>query len=841
MERVVFMRKLFITLLASSLLFCLSSCGEKHSLGWYEYSEKNSISSITSTVDIVENTKNSPSDNQVLSEIESMGETYQNPIMDHTFEHAGQFGDPYVLRWNGMYYLYPSPNGDYGVQCWVSENLVDWTFTGFCTVDDIFKGAWAPEVEYYNGKFYMTTTGYAGEGDYILVSDSPTGPFTIAAKDLETNFDSNIFVDDDGSWYLFYPNGDDIWVVDMTSPTTPLKSTYTMLKVTVAEDAWTEGPMVIKYKDTYFLTFCGGEVENPGYQIHYATSDGDLRKFTRGENYPILINTDLSTYPGLGHSSMVTGPNLDSLYKVYHSMPWRSQPRTLMIDPLYINGNYMQALGPTLTAQQAPEMPDIYSRFDSEESLEGWVTVNAEIIDSKLSLSEGGLVLSEKGVEGDFTAEYNFLSIEDVYANDVAFIPALGKAGMIFDYTDENNYGAAYINTVNSVLEIVFTVDGNATVYKEILRASFEDYVDYSVLQKFTIKKEGNVYRFLFNDKTLCDYESTLSGGAIGVSCLSGSATVGFVGAEGNVWHSSYKELYKPVEGEFGALLCVENGLNTVEYDKKEYLSVKSGETYNYYINAEADGNYDIALKYRSEESFSFDLYLNGVLVYQGEAFAAESNRTEVIRGLNLSQGYGVFTLKVTGGSADIFNYKFITSTNVTESIRFDLSTPLYSEREWGVDNGSFTASSVGKFLYGNREWDNYSVKAVFEPSGDSLTAHMLLRVTNESLSPKHTINQCRKYYIGYYVEVVNKGSYEYVALFKQNYGETELVRCDIAIPDGTSVEITAEVIDELIRVYLNGELVLEYSDPEPYLKGAVGFSNILSARVSELTVEPIE
>ena len=144
------------------------------------------------------------------------------------------------------------------------------------------------------------------------------------------------------------------------------------------------------------------------------------------------------------------------------------------------------------------------------------------------------------------------------------------------------------------------------------------------------------------------------------------------------------------------------------------------------------------------------------------------------------------------------------------------------------------------KFLYGNREWTNYSVSATFESKGDYMDAHMLFRVTNESLSPKHSTTECRHYYIGYYVALMNNNGESYVALYKQNYGETELARFNMDIPLDRPVNVMVEAVDENILVYVDGQCVIEYSDPDPYLKGAVGFANIISAKVSDLKAEPL-
>ena len=48
--------------------------------------------------------------------------TYQNPIQKH-----GDFADPFVLRFNGRYYLYCT---NPGVRCWQSDDLLHWTLIG---------------------------------------------------------------------------------------------------------------------------------------------------------------------------------------------------------------------------------------------------------------------------------------------------------------------------------------------------------------------------------------------------------------------------------------------------------------------------------------------------------------------------------------------------------------------------------------------------------------------------------------------------------------------------------------------------------------------------------------
>ena len=119
--------------------------------------------------------------------------TYQNPIQKH-----GDFADPFVLRFNGRYYLYCT---NPGVRCWQSDDLLHWTMMGEVVPEDEVPGLvpFAPEVVYENGWFYMYTSPH-GLGHYVLRSDSPLGPFRKITPNIGHAIDFSIFIDDDGAW-----------------------------------------------------------------------------------------------------------------------------------------------------------------------------------------------------------------------------------------------------------------------------------------------------------------------------------------------------------------------------------------------------------------------------------------------------------------------------------------------------------------------------------------------------------------------------------------------------------------------------------------------------------------
>ena len=70
---------------------------------------------------------------------------YQNPILTAKIKDGWSdygFGDPFVMRHNGVYYLYVSTkNFNHGIKCWSSEDLVNWKYEQYCTRDRITIGA----------------------------------------------------------------------------------------------------------------------------------------------------------------------------------------------------------------------------------------------------------------------------------------------------------------------------------------------------------------------------------------------------------------------------------------------------------------------------------------------------------------------------------------------------------------------------------------------------------------------------------------------------------------------------------------------------------------------------
>ncbi|MBQ2881390.1 MAG: family 43 glycosylhydrolase [Clostridia bacterium] len=819
------MKKIISILLSASVLLGLVACEPA-----VPDSDENSDVNEEANMEFIETKVYSPDENLTVFDAGYIGETFANPVIslqDENIWTAYGVGDPFVMRWNGKYYLYNSTKDwDVGIQCWTSDDLVNWTYMGLCATEALTMSAYAPEVTYYNGKFYMYTFP-AGNGHYVLESTSPTGPFVAVTENFGLSIDGNVFIDDNGDWYFTSAGGDGINAYRMNSPTdvdaSSVVCTNLMMQAGDEGTGWTEGSMLIKYGNKYYMTYCGNHVWSYGYRINYASGDSPLG-LTEGKNCPILVNTDPKEVSGIGHSSTVLGPNLDSLYIVYHSS-YVAPQREMNIAPIVLNGSYLQALGPTVNQQQIPEMPDIYSRFDSEESLVGWTVENATLSDESLVLSEGGKVLSEKGFSGDYTAEFNFLSIS-------------GKAGAVFSYYNSKNYGAAYINSETNELEIIFTVDDVETVHNIPLEASFGEKYDFSVLQQLSLRKSGSTYTFLVNNRTVFECESSLGSGTVGVEAVSGSAAIGFVGAEGNVWLSSMKEYFKPVKGSLLAITCMESSLDLKEYDGMNYVSVKGGQSYNYKVNVSDFAKYDLGIKYVSSEDVSYEFYHNGNLLCSNNMpSSGGSEATAVVRGISLPQGSGILTFKIIEGSADIFSYDF-TEFGEVEPQKIDLATPVFSEGTWSSDNNVFNAGSAGKYLFGNDNWGDYTATVKFTPKYNVLIANLLFRASQAAVGGgNNDVELGTNFFLGYFVKVTRTNKQSTISLNKQTYNPTELASEIVEISKGESVEIKVEAYGSNIKVYLRGELVIDYTDPNPILNGAVGVMNVLSAEVSDLEI----
>ncbi|MDO5523023.1 MAG: glycoside hydrolase family 43 protein, partial [Bacteroidia bacterium] len=252
--------------------------------------------------------------------------------------------DPFILLHNDVYYAYGT-NSDDGIAVFTSSNLKNWQKEDNLTLhkDNSYgeRWFWAPEVYYVNGKFYMYYS--AEEHICVATSDSPLGPFKQDEKkpmlEGEKSIDNSLFIDDDGTPYMFFNRFNDglnIWVAELEDDLKTIKTETLHPCIHVSQEwetVWprvNEGSFVIKRDGVYYMTYSANSYESQFYGIGCATATNIMGEWTKYEHNPLLQKP--GDLVGVGHSSMFTDKN-GNWRIVFHAHQSTTQihPRTMHI------------------------------------------------------------------------------------------------------------------------------------------------------------------------------------------------------------------------------------------------------------------------------------------------------------------------------------------------------------------------------------------------------------------------------------------------------------------------------------------------------------------------------
>ncbi len=225
----------------------------------------------------------------------------QNPIVQTYFT-----ADPAPMVHEGTVYVYTSHDEDstvnnfftmYDWRCYSSTDMVNWTDHGAVASLKDFKwhsksnGAWAPQCIERNGKFYLYVPIH-GEGISVLVSDSPTGPFTdpigkrlIESDHIWQDIDPTVAINDDGQAYLYWGNPK-LWFVKLNDDMVTYDQSIGengIVSIDMTPEAfgsmegrdgqmrpsYTEGPWFYKRNNLYYMIYAAKGI--PEY-IAYSTA-----------------------------------------------------------------------------------------------------------------------------------------------------------------------------------------------------------------------------------------------------------------------------------------------------------------------------------------------------------------------------------------------------------------------------------------------------------------------------------------------------------------------------------------------------------------------------------------
>lgn len=598
-------------------------------------------------------------------------------------------GDPYILKHNGTYYLYVSTVDDKsGVKVWKSEDLVNWECAGLVTEEPTTKAAYAPEVVYWNGEFYMYTSP-GGNGHYVYKSSNPLGPFVKQTNNLGMGIDGHVFIDDDGKWY-FYSTGDQRIVArPMLDPYTFGQASDTGAKM----NGWTEGPTIIKRNSKYFMTYTGNHVWNKAYRVDYASSDSPLTGFSHNlEQNPILINTE-GTNVGLGHNSVVRGPDLDSEYMVYHS---HANPgRYMNLDRIAWNGDKMVVLGPTTSEQPNPDLADFSERFTESSLDKNWQNINGgnwiiasdmpgwlqqTTIDNTYSFKQ----LTKASTSSDYTAEFNMKVIEQGTKSN----PQLGA---VFSYKDENNYGLVVLSPKKNQLETFLVVNG---VEQSREATDLPEGYDYTKLHQIRVEKSSSTFKIFVDGMQKQTREiAELKGGKIGYITSNLHAAFGYTAFSNKVNGSNIFDTYKPLPGKIEAVHYNTGGEGVGYHDtnkentsgnyRRDAVDIKvnseggynvslnqSSEWLNYNVNIAEAATYNVDLRVSAaSDDAQVKLVLDDSIDLTGVLNIPKTDewKTFSIEGVDLPKGQHTLKVVVENGSFDLSTMNFQENKQMNE------------------------------------------------------------------------------------------------------------------------------------------------------------------------------
>ena len=277
--------------------------------------------------------------------------------------------DPYVLEYNGTYYMFGTNLAWDGYGCVYSDDLKNWSdAVKVYEPEEKCDGVddwWAPECHFYRGDFYLfatyrsEATGKRGVG--IFRSSDPLGPFEIITdghvtpKDRDS-LDGTLYVDESGQPWMVYvdewtSNEDGIGNMmaaklsdDLTSFVSEPKLLFRATDGSHAYSFVTDGPFLYRMKEGRLLMLWSNFAEE-GYCVQTAfsvegTIDGTWRQ------QPGVLFTATKKHADGGHGMIFTAPD-GTLMLSIHSPNFESEE-----NPITANFVPVVDIGTTLVAKE---------------------------------------------------------------------------------------------------------------------------------------------------------------------------------------------------------------------------------------------------------------------------------------------------------------------------------------------------------------------------------------------------------------------------------------------------------------------------------------------------------
>ena len=767
----------------------------------------------------------------------------------------GQFptgcADPYIMRFNGMFYLYVTTSGltNYGLRAWKSKDLLHWEPCqgkglplGYVinNVDEdgrYTQNAYAPEVYYFNGKFYMIISpGPAAVSEFrghrILVSDNPEGPFEAYSEQIDRRIDGTLLIDDDEDIYFAHATPFGITIHEFKDMKELGEGA--IIKATDGTGAWTEGPGFTKVRGHYYITYTGCHYQTPGYQVIYATTDkldktniqSVADSFKRGPSRVVLLNCDLDEgHVGLGHSINFMGPDLDSYYICYHNLDHLYEDgmthRSFNIDRLLLGEGLMASVN-NKTGSVYPHWP-----FFESYGLENFIKEDHKLL-SKLESKER------------FTSEYNSKNG--------------GQVKYLFSYVDEKNYSYVQVKYEEKQLLVVQVING----IEQILSKAILKY-QYSIKDLHTIRVAyDGVLNVYFDNMRKASIEVKLPKGQIGYLYEDENLELGYSAisseANGSSDHSEIKQALEEIPAfDYDYQLSKGGELKSLESYQSEYnltkgMLLNKNDTLGYFVNFKESTQYSLIVtldKKDLDKNLTLTIDEKKYPLHLPKKFDVEEDIVKVsIEVGEISKG--VHEIKINGELL-LVSISFLPTNNVLdfslENINYvtDGYKYLKGKGELVVEGRRNFASLSHQQLTDVEIRASIRLDNVTEEKG---SIGLLVRQNNYAYSdvPKQDFKDANTHLQGYYLEIKPHK----VAINKYNFGDVKSyeIASQRFISDLTNQyhDYQLVIIGNTIKVYMDNGMLFSVSDPIAFQAGAVGlYSYRSSGAYKNISVKTIK
>lgn len=711
-------------------------------------------------------------------------DVYENPVA-----RDGDYADPFVLRHDGRYYLYSTTPL---VDCWSSDDLLDWRSEGPTIASDAFPGLvpFAPEVVYADGAFHMYTSP-SGHGHHVLRSESPTGPFVDVSGNVGHAIDGNVLIDDDGRWYFYWAGDQGIWGCEMPSPTEFGEPVLTGIHM----NGWTEGPFVVKHGGRYHMTLTGNHYLSAGYRIDAAVSDHPLTGWTPGPLNPLVVST-APDYTGLGHSSSVVGPDLVSTYLVFHNMN-PDLTRHLNIDRQVWSGGRLLVLGPSREAP-APAPPRhrctwVAADPTSWEVERGMLTAGDR--SAVLSGAQGAAALWSIGAVPALTVEVSLTAL-DAAEHGVMLVAEDGRRVVVVVDRDAHR---------------VIATDRGEPAGSVPLPPGFAQ----AALHTWgMVADRDRIEVFLDGRHQALEIPPLSAPAGVGVHARGGGVRIGHVALTDTTPDDADRRAVAPVPGRLWAALTPD-----APSTQGESLALAAGESAAYRLHAARGGLFSLQLAgvFSAGDAIQVDAGGESARIpvrHDGHVVTAE---------IRLSRGENPLYITAEAGTPE---FELIT---VSEATGDGITGPL---------DGAL--SGYGKTLLDRTLRADADIEATlsfmaFEDGGhgDLLVRASALSEGGEGADTRLGVN----FVLGYSVQV----HADRVVLARHDYDERILASAAADAASAVAHRVVVRLRGERIAVELDGVPIIDVADVLPHATGATGIRAVGGdIRVEELVVRGI-